>query len=240
MLAHGVLWQEGHLEGHRRGGVPEIHAPRGRRFATFARPGGYVSRTDQTIKIRCAVPPRCCPTQPALTLLRFRAVSRGIPNSLDINLAFDHIVHRNIRPRSEDELTRTVFRTLPSHIGRRPQPRQGIEDMLGNAARSLWTVSCNVVNDFGKVLCGALGPNDVHRSFNRLSIRAKTSSLASNLPAAISSSPRFTAAARSSWYSRRESTCCCRYTSAVTPACAASCCNRSSCSGLSCTAISKL
>jgi hypothetical protein len=44
-----------------QGGVPEIHAPRGGRFAIYARPGEYVSRTGRTVKIRCADPPRRCP-----------------------------------------------------------------------------------------------------------------------------------------------------------------------------------
>lgn len=52
------------------------------------------------------------------TLLRMGSVPRGVPDSLDVNLAFNHLVHRNIRPRSEDKLTRIVRRALSSHIGR--------------------------------------------------------------------------------------------------------------------------
>src|ERR1035438_2819413 len=112
MLAHRVMRQEGHLEGNPREGYQRYMRRGGGRVATYARPGGYVSRTGRTVKIRCAVLPRRCPTQPALTLLRFRAVSRGMPNSLDIDLAFDHLVHRNIGPWNEDKLTRTVCRAL--------------------------------------------------------------------------------------------------------------------------------
>src|ERR1035441_10543706 len=61
MLAHRVLRQEGHLEGNPREGYQRYMRRAEDRVATYARPGGYVSRTGQTIKIRCAVPPRCCP-----------------------------------------------------------------------------------------------------------------------------------------------------------------------------------
>src|ERR1039458_3712415 len=45
-----------------QGEVPELHAPRGGRVETYARPGEYVSRTGRTVKIRCAVLPRRCPS----------------------------------------------------------------------------------------------------------------------------------------------------------------------------------
>src|ERR1035438_4456167 len=62
MLAHRVMRQEGHLEGNPREGDQRYMRRGGGRVATYARPGEYVSRTGRTVKIRCAVLPRRCPS----------------------------------------------------------------------------------------------------------------------------------------------------------------------------------
>jgi|ERR1039458_3852044 len=120
MLAHRVLRQEGHLERHPKEGYQRYMRRAEEGLQYMPGPGNTCLVRVELSKYDAPIRPGVAPTQPALTLLRFRTVPRSMPNSLDIDLAFDHLVHRNIRPRSEDELTRTVRRTLPSHIRRRP------------------------------------------------------------------------------------------------------------------------
>src|ERR1035438_8449983 len=89
MLAHRVLQQEGHLERHPREGYQRYMRRAEEGLQHLPGPGDTCLARVELSKYDAPSCPGVAPTQPALTLLRFRTVPRSMPNSLDIDLAFD-------------------------------------------------------------------------------------------------------------------------------------------------------
>lgn len=76
------------------------------------------------------------------------------------------------------------------------QTHHPFEYDLCDSASCVRIVPSDVSDYGGEVLGGAFGAENPHRPRRRLSMRATTSSCSSTLPAAMSSSPRFTASSK--------------------------------------------